>query len=170
MKEELNLICPYNVFLDKDTFIYSFITKNQVEYKIIFSDSTSFYEGTSSHGKISKVYSLTVEKVTDIKEKHDTDVQATVDCIVTHFFEDKENSLIYMCDNSDSREIARYRKFNGWFANSPFKDNVIKINEQIESEDKTTTFYTSIVYHMENPFQVDLEIGYYEVIDTLRDK
>ena len=170
MKEELNLNCPYNVFLNKEIFIYSFTTNNHIAYNIIFSDAAYFFDGTSVNGKISKVYFLTVEKITKSKEPLDANVQATVNGIITHFFQDSENALIYICDLSDRREMALYRKFNAWFAQSSFKVQVLKINEQIADADLSTIYYTSIVYHINNPLKHELEIGYYEVISALRDK
>lgn len=168
MKEELNLQCPYSVVLDEEAFIYSFYTSSQIPYKIIFSDSTSFFEGTSVESQIQKVYSLSIEKATIVKEPFDRDVQTTIDCIITHFFEDVEKSLIYMCDNSDEREVARYRKFSIWYKLSSFKEQVVKVDESIESEG--LTYYTSIIYHKDNALRFELNKAYSEVIEILRNK
>ena len=38
MKKELNLQCLYKVYFDEVTYIYSFTTKNNIIYEVVFYD------------------------------------------------------------------------------------------------------------------------------------
>lgn len=166
MKKELNFQCLYRVILDSDTFIYSFTTKNHIQYNIAFADSVSVFQGTSTELDIIKVHSLTIVKMSKVKEQLDINVQRTIDCIIKHFFNDRENSIIYLCDSSDKKELKRLNKFNSWYEKSSFKNEIIKIDEAIPSID--TIHYTSLMYHIENPFQNSLKQGYYDIIEELK--
>lgn len=165
MPEELNLPCLYNVILDTVTSVYSFITSNHIEYKVVFMDSTSLFDGTSAALEISKVYTVNIDKTSYAKAPLDINVQNAIDCIITHFFQDTENSLIYICDTSDSKHEVRNRKFSKWFNESPGKTNYIKLDEKIITED--AVHYTSLIYHVHNPFRSSLKTGFYEVVETL---
>jgi len=165
MKEELDLPCLYNVILDTVTSTYSFTTDNHIEYKIIFIDCTSFFSGSSTAFEISKVYNINIDKTSYAKAPLDLNVKNTVDSIITHFFRDKENSLIYVCDTSDLKHEARQRKFGKWYQDSKQKIEFIKLDEVIKTED--AIHYTSLIYHTENPFRSSLETGFYEIVETL---
>ena len=167
MIEELNLQCQYKVTIDSENFIYSFTTKNGIEYNIIFSDSMNYFSDTSTIGKISKIYSITIDKVSNSKPVLDSDVELTIDAVIIHFFKDTEKSIVYYCDNSDLKEKSRARKFNTWYSNSQFNSQATKINNTIEIKGQEDTHFTSIIYHNDNPFSSDLTIAYHEMVDGL---
>lgn len=164
MKEELNLPCLYKVLRDTETYIFSFTTKNYIEYKVAFIDNVSLFEGTSTESFISKVYSLSIEKESKAIEPLDVNTQETINCIIVEFFKDKENSLMYTCDTSDSKERLRVKKFDKWYEESPLKNKIIRLNAKLGNDPVN---YTSFLYHIENPFRQELEIGYYEIIEAL---
>lgn len=165
MTEELNLPCLYKVKLDTTTQTYSFTTENLIEYQLVFIDSSSYFSGTSSEDFVSKVYSLNIDKLSDNKAVYDPVVQETVECIVSHFFEDSENSLLYVCDNTDNKQEARKRKFNKWFNDYELKSEFIKLDEVIETPEGIHNI--SMIFHQYNPFKKYLEIAYYEAVETL---
>ncbi|OJX49865.1 MAG: hypothetical protein BGO88_08935 [Flavobacterium sp. 38-13] len=159
--------CPYKVTIDSESFTYSFTTKNGIEYNIIFSDSMSYFSDTSTVKKLSKIYSITIDKVSDEKPQLDTDVELTIDAVITHFFKDIEKSIVYYCYTADHKERSRARKFNAWYTNSPFNINTTKIDNTIEVPDDEYHHFTSIIYHKDNPFSSDLTVAYYEMVDGL---
>lgn len=167
MIEELNLQCPYKVTIDSENFIYSFTTKNGIKYNIIFSDSMSYFSDTSTIGNISKIYSITIDKISNEKPILDTDVELTIDAVIIHFFKDTEKSIVYYCDNSDQKEKSRARKFGAWYLNSEFNSQTTKINNTIEISGQEDTHFTSIIYHNDKPFLSDLTVAYYEMVDGL---
>lgn len=166
MIEELNLQCPYKVTFNLETSTYSFTTKNDIEYSLAFVDSVCYFSGVSESNSIKKVYSLNIDKISAGKAVLDLNVQATVNCIVTHFFKDLENSLVYVCDHSDSKHEARRRKFNRWCEQSDSNSKYIKLDEILITDDGVHN--VSLIYHFENPFSESLEAVYYEVIEELR--
>lgn len=146
MIKELNLNCPYKVFVNTSLEIYSFTTDNTVEYKISFIDSNYLFEGTIGEGEIQNAFSLSIENINETLTPQDSKVKATISCIIKYFFENKENCIIYVCDSSDKRELARYRKFNQWFYSENKDPKIEKLNE-IFVTDKETSHYTTMIYH-----------------------
>lgn len=165
MKEELNLPCLYKVSRDSRTFIFSFTTKNYIEYKVAFVDNLNLFEDTSTFQHIRKIYSLNIEKESIAIEPFDRSTQEAVNCIITEFFKDKENSLLYSCDTSDSKEILRKKKFEKWYDESPDKNSIIRLDAELG---ESPVNYTSFLYHIENPFREFLEISYDEVVESLK--
>ncbi len=50
------------------------------------------------------------------KRRFDPRIADTVFEIITDFLDVKWKAFVYICDSSDSRELARKRKFDLWFA------------------------------------------------------
>ncbi|RZJ41135.1 MAG: hypothetical protein EOO19_14705 [Chryseobacterium sp.] len=165
MKEELNLPCLYRVSVDNETNIFSFTTKNGIEYKVAFIDNLFLFKGTSVEHLISKVYSLNIEKVSNSIEPLDKGTQNTIETIITLFFKDRENSLMYTCETSDSKEKFRVKKFDKWYAESEIKGEVIKLDANFGN---SPTFYNAFLFHAENPFRNQLKTGYDELVATLQ--
>jgi hypothetical protein len=165
MKEELNLQCLYSVSLDIQQSVYSFTTAANIRYNLAFVEAGVYFEGTSTQHDIRQVYMLNIDKVSPQKPMLDPNVQQTVDCIVRHFFEDKANSLIYICDTADSRQLARKRKFDKWYNDGADNDEFIKIDSKIDTPDDV--YFASVIYHVENPFAEALTTGFYEVVESL---
>ena len=114
MKEELNLECQYKVFKDNATSTYYFTTKNQIEYRIAFTELTDTFNGTTTSNKIKKVYDLTIERVTKETEPFDPNTGKTINKIVEEFFKDKENSIFYICNHTDDKQKKRPNTFRKW--------------------------------------------------------
>ena len=165
MTKVLNLPCPYKVTLSTATQTYFFTTKTDIEYQLAFIDFIAYFTGTSTEGLVTKVYSLNIDKLSTKKALFDQDVQLTVACVVSHFFQDKENSLIYVCDHSDSRHSARKRKFDKWFADAEINHDFVKLDDMIITADGA--HYTCLIFNAENPFREYVKTGYFEVIEAL---
>lgn len=171
MKEELNLQCPYKVTADTESSTYYFTTKNNIKYSLAFSDAVGYFDSATDAENVRKIYSLNLEKLTDGIEPFDYNVSLNIKSIVEHFFRDKENSLVYLCDPSDKKDIKRSRLFERWFSGSEFKKNLIKLDEEIVSlddDENPTVHYTSLIYHKDNPFESSLNSVYYEFIESLK--
>ncbi|MFN2261932.1 MAG: DUF6169 family protein [Psychroflexus sp.] len=168
MKEALNLQSPYKVLLDKESLIYTFTTKYFIQYAFIFYEALEYFESVSTYENISKVYGCTLMKVSETRERLDFDTEKTINKIVEHFFSDKANSLIYLCDTSDSKQLKRKYKFDTWYYRNENKSNYEKLDVEILVSDSVN--YSSIIYHKENPFKSDLKIAFHEFTDELKDK
>lgn len=166
MNEELNLDSPFKVYYNSNTFIYSFCTDKGVEYAILFADVPQF-DKTTTANVIQKPYDMVIEKLNGgSKTIWDSGVRQTIDSILIHFFENAENSIVFSCDVADGMGGARFKKFHRWYESSSFNHNVIKIDECISTKDKE--YHSSLIYHIDNPFQNDLKIAYYEVVESMK--
>lgn len=166
---ELNLLCLYKVQIDDSKLVYNFKTKNDILYKVSFSDALSYFGEDSVENELGKVYSLAIEKISIQTEPFDPEVKNTVDCILQHFFLDTERSLLYVCDTLDKKEYKRLMKFNKWYFDSRYKDNVAKMDESVTDQDGIT-YYSTLLFHNQNPFRLQLFQAHLDFIDSLRNK
>ena len=84
----------YNYTYNKATSTYNFITKNDIEYKIVFIVDESLDSASEVH--IENVYQIIIEKITDKIEPFDALVSKTIENIINAFFTNVQNSLIYI--------------------------------------------------------------------------
>jgi hypothetical protein len=166
---ELNQCGQYRVTFDESNLTYSFITKNGIPYDVFFVDSSELFKGTSVENDLGIVCSLTIQKNTDVREPFDPEVRKTIDSILQHYFSDCKKSLLYVCDTLDKKEHKRYLKFNKWFLESRYKESVGKMDEFITDEDGMT-YYSTLIFHHNNPYKTNLVKALFEFSDSLRNK
>lgn len=160
---------PYNYTFSEVTNSYNFITKNNIEYKVAFIVDETL--DIASVVPIENIYQIVIEKITDKIEPLDILVSKTIKNIITAFFANIQNSLIYICSEGDEKAEKRFKIFNRWYDNSTLEfvnkvDNVINF----ESDDTTSTLYTSLLYHTENPNIEYILEAYYKLKDAVNDK
>lgn len=167
MKEELNLQCPYKVLKDRQNYIYYFTTKNQIEYSVVFSEASSYFVELQSFDErvAKKIFAITLEKISTEKAPLDFDTEKTMNSIIHHFFEDKQNSLLYICDISDNKQDKRKKKFNNWYSRSKFSSVINKTERSI-----LNLYHTGLFFHVDNSYKEKILEIYYEYIDELNDK
>ena len=97
--------------------LYSFTSSVGCTYHCYFYDfSTAFdlYPDLAQH-----VFGFNLELKFKPDEPEtiplDKRIAATVTTILKAFLHEKENVVVYICDNSDTREKARFHKFSNWF-------------------------------------------------------
>lgn len=142
---------PYNYSFSEFSNTYNFITKNDIEYKIAFIVDETF--SAVSGLEVPNVYQMIIEKVNnDVSERFDSSVASTIKNIIALFFENSENSMIYICDNSDERAKTRFNTFERWYWNSSMTDSIAKVDNVIncDSNGKVQTLYTSLLFHKNN--------------------
>lgn len=95
---------------------------------------------------------MIIEKVSDIKDKFDGCIATTIKDIVRVFFKKSENSMIYICDDSDKKARTRFNTFERWYLSSTMTDYITKVDNVIKfnSNDEVHTLYTSLLFHNEN--------------------
>lgn len=172
MKEELNLQCPYKVFKDKDTSIYSFITKNEIEYKIIFTEITETFNGTTTGNSIKKIFDLTIEKVSKETEPFDPDTGKTINKIAEEFFRDKDNSIFYICEHTDKKQKIRSDTFRKWGdkISKEVTVNHFQRDYKVNYISENHLQYSGIIYHSENIYSKSITVAYNELIDYWDDR
>lgn len=95
-----------------------------------------------------------VEKTTDEREPFDAKVFKTVEDIIFRFFVNVENSLIFICSDSNDKALQRHKIYESWYKKSKHKENIVKIDNviAIETDNKINQkLYTSLLIHVNNP-------------------
>ncbi len=141
----------YNYVFDNITSTYNFTTKNNILYRVAFIEDHTF--STISGDDISNVYQLIIEKANTEIEPLDIKVSWTIGDIVETFFNNVENSLVYLCSDTDKRASSRFDTFNRWYDRSKAKDKIIKLDKivQIEIHQEVHKLYTAFMFHKSNP-------------------
>jgi hypothetical protein len=161
---------PYNYHFDEIAQSYVFTTNNGIEYKVAFILDYTF--SAVSNIEINDVYQVIIEKTTEIKEPLDRNVSATICQILSVFFENARNTILYICDDGDDRAQARFRKFNIWYAESELTDIVTKIDNVIVNENVagSAKVFSSLLYHNDNENKETILDIYYSIEQILNDK
>ena len=163
------MLNQYNYTFNKATSTYNFTTKNDIEYKIVFIIDETLDVVSEVH--IENIYQIVIEKITAKIEPFDVLVSKTIQNIITAFFENIQNSLIYVCSENDKKAKKRFNVFNRWYNNSTL-ESITKVDNIIncESEGITYTIYTSLLYHKENPNIDNILLAYHKIESVLNDK
>lgn len=159
----------YNYTFNQATSTYNFTTKNDIEYKIVFIIDETLDVASEVH--IENIYQIIIEKITAKIEPFDVLVSKTIENIITIFFANVQNSLIYVCSENDEKAETRFNVFNRWYINSTL-ESITKVDNIIncESEGNIYTIYTSLLYHSENPNVDNILEAYHKIENILNDK
>ena len=161
---------PYKYRFDEIAQSYIFITNNGIEYKVAFILDSTF--SSVSNFEINDVFQLIIEKTLDGKEPLDYNVAATIIEILSIFFQNTRNTILYICDDGDERADVRFRKFNIWYAMSELNDTVIKVDNVFVSENiaGTSKIFSSLLYHKDNINKETILEIYHSIEQILREK
>jgi Family of unknown function (DUF6169) len=139
---------------------YYFETDNSVDYSVEFTDGVRYFMNLPPHIPVFEFNVKVINAVDIIGKPYDPRVEATIVDILSTFFNDNKNSLIYICDNLDNRQRGRRRKFDGWFR----KSNTTLVEKyDIDFSFLDMQFLTSFMVHTQNPHK-DLLIKLFQDI------
>ncbi|GAB2585991.1 DUF6169 family protein [Spirosoma areae] len=79
----------------------------------------------------------------------DRSVQATIIKGIAHFFMAYERVVLYICDDSNSRETARKRKFDTWYAR--YGTRLFGKYDLPTVSAGSERFFVSVFYRRDNP-------------------
>lgn len=127
---------------------YIFHTDNSVAYSVEFTDGSYYFFNLPIHIPVFEFSVNVLNAVDTLIQPYDERTEVTIVHILSAFFEDNKNSLIYVCDNVGNRQHARFRKFHSWF----------KKNKTDELEKYDVIFnalemqiLASLIVHTQNP-------------------
>lgn len=136
----------YDLIIIDDLTFY-FITESGDEYKCYF---LSYAEYFSAYPEIaSKVFAFNLELLNP-QQKHkglDKRIADTVITIITNFLSSHINAVVYVCDTSDKKEKARFRKFKSCF-NYYEQPGIIQVNGSIDIGG--IVLYNALLVHKAN--------------------
>ena len=102
---------PYNYILLKPDY-YTFTTLTGNEYDCYFYTAEEIFTDYPSLAKKAFGFNIVLKNNPSIIKGLDKRIAATVVTILKTFLYEKKNAVIYICDNSDGREKARFHKFS----------------------------------------------------------
>ena len=133
--------------------VYSFGTKNYVEYDVRFKPNAEYVSPDELWRD--DFYEIVIEVITAPDPAHipaDRSIFPTIVAIISDFFAVHERVILYICDDSDSRELARKRKFDNWFnrlSSHPFeKYDLPTVANGPER------YFASIFFRYDNPLRL----------------
>lgn len=141
----MSILPPYS-FTYRDGK-YSFLTDNSVVYNVEFTDGAYYFFDLPADVPVFELNIKVLNAAESIIQPYDKRVEITIVNILSTFFNDNKNSLIYVCNNLDNRERARSRKFNSWFnKNTTFSVEKYDINFTMHN----IIILASLIVHTEN--------------------
>ncbi|WP_289664317.1 DUF6169 family protein [Flavobacterium panacagri] len=148
---------------------YSFFTKRQIEYRVAFYEDFTLASCISDSVELGNVYQITIDKISDQPAQFDVLISETIKSIITVFFENTQNALIYICDDNDNKAFQRFSVFDRWYNKSSMTNNITKINNILEFDldNETIKLYTSLMFHKENPNSKNIEKAFNNINNTL---
>jgi hypothetical protein len=101
---------------DETEATYRFITKNDVEYKLVFKATPNVLVDKPPYAHLLYELSLLAKFAGTGSYVRDDLIAATIAAIFIDFInQHDENICFYICDFSDERQHVRARKFEEWF-------------------------------------------------------
>ncbi len=89
----------------------------------------------------------------------DAQMSSTIARIVAHFLSTREQVVVYVCDDADSRSDARRKLFDGWFRRFSQK-LFIKMQLPIGPTDDPDQYSIEFVTRFDNPYIMDIYVSF----------
>ena len=156
-------LVPYKFVTDEaDSTLFAFETDYGLIYEVRFKNSGYIFAGYPEIEP--NVFELIIRLVfnkTGYRTPLDTRIAATIAGIFKAFLTRNERIVIYICDSSDLRQVARARKFDSWYDYYRGID-FIKINRNI-LDPSGEVYLTALIIRHDNPNKVRI----FEAFDRL---
>lgn len=143
--------------------LYKFETKSNVEYDVRFKPCADYVPPDEPWRD--DLFEMVIEVAfapDPARLPADGAIFPTIVAILTHFFFLHERVILF-CDDSDSKELARKRKFDGWYA---------RLGETLfEKYDLPTVsagperYFTSVFYRRDNPHRFAIVAAFERLVE-----
>jgi hypothetical protein len=151
---ELNSQRPYKV--EQSENIYHFTTISGVSYIAYFIEIDS--------AEINNLYSFSFETDSN-NTPFDPRTSVTVIKILQDFFENHQNSMLFVCDVSDGKQQARLRLFDQWYKQHG-QHQLVKIDHQEKLPDYQ--LLASLLFSKNHPEKDKILAHFHGFIDSMR--
>ena len=142
----MSILQPYSITYRAGK--YYFETDNSVDYSVEFTEGIHYFMYLPPHIPVFEFNVRLLTAVDVIGNPYDERVEVTIVEILSTFFENNKNSLIYVCDNIDKRQRGRRRKFDGWFNKSR---NTLIEKHDVDFINTNMEIFASLLVHVQNP-------------------
>lgn len=106
----------YELSLSEDGLSYYFTTDSGREYYVYFVKYPTAFDNIPDINSTAYMLNVDLKNDSTAIDTLDLKIGATICSIIERFFENNQNVALYVCDNSDSKQLVRKRKFDIWFA------------------------------------------------------
>lgn len=131
---------------------YKFITQDFVTYNAVFGSAWEFFPGTT-FAKHVRLFAIRPAPGSTPTPGIDPKIADTlVDIFALEFQKNAEAVILYICDDSDRRELARLRKFDKVFD----KNKIHNIYKKSTFLDKEAAAYGGVICLSSNPDSQDI--------------
>jgi hypothetical protein len=151
---------PYSFIKSGNKYIFH--TDNSISYSVEFTDGAYYFFNLPTHISVFEFSVSVLNAFETLIYPYDERIEVTIVHILSVFFEDNKNSLIYVCDNLGNRHQARFRKFHNWFKRNK-TDKLEKYDVVFNALEMQ--ILASLIVHSENPDKnllVSLFLGLYK--------
>ena len=147
---------------------FEFVTDQGVIYNATFFDYNTSLPGYPELAEA--IYSFTLDIILEINDtplRPDERLGETIVAIFMKFFNSRQNVVVYVCDSSDDRHLARKRKFDFWFWK--YNDGtILKVDSLAVIEDME--IYNSVLVHKDNVNATRIIEGFYLLNEKAEEK
>ena len=142
----MSILLPYSFTYNNNKYIFR--TDNSVAYSVEFTVGAHYFLNLPPHIPVFE-FNVKVLNIVDLLiQPYDERVEVTIVDILSTFFNNNKNSLIYVCDNLDKRQRGQRRKFDTWFNKS--KTSLIE-KYDVDFVTKDMEILASLLVHAQNP-------------------
>lgn len=148
----------YEISKDRNETAYSFTTDSNVQYIATFLCVDSL--------GVDNLFMFNIDRIGDKRSPKDHKIKQTIVHILEAFFEDNQNSMIYVCDSSDARGCSRHRLFRMWYVEAN-PANIERYDINLPTPDYE--LFSSLFVHSLNQAKEAVIAAFYELTEATND-
>lgn len=170
MSDEEPPLSSYNFdFAGGDFNSYLFVTLRGITYEVQFIP-TPYLFGPNfvlADELVELVIKVAYNPL-DRRPPSDPLVGPTVAAIIGDFY--RKSSLtvtIFLCDTTDRRHKARWRKFNSWYVEFA-ESNYIRIDDSVKDAKQEVVYYCAVMVKHGNPYLREVGLAFFDMMADIR--
>ena len=140
--DEINRKSPYKVWRSETDGSFRFVSDSNIVFVVDFMEDDLIIS--------SNTFQLIIGNAENKKSPRDIKVRITILAIVEEFFSNNTAALLYICETSDGKQMARGRLFAHWFETSEQCRLFTTITSTLVDEDGIENTATLIIRN-DNP-------------------
>lgn len=150
-----------------DNYSFGFTTDQQVTYIAYFLEYGYMFYDYPDFAADTYTFNIDIVSGNADAALNDDRIGITIVEILRLFFNRIQNVVVYVCDMSDERHMARKRKFDWWFwkysDGSIIKEDGVAVIEDVQ-------ILNSLLVHKDNPHLTAIILAYKDLNDGADEK